>query len=351
MRTVLLAVVIGTLNAAEATSGVLVRGEKPVSGGRTAFRSERALRPSLGGLFYRQSGRAAGEGALLPADAAVPGWKKTENPRVFTQADLYGYIDGGAELFLEFGFESLTLQKYRNGGSEVAVEIYRMADPTAAAGIYLMKRGKETPDASFKERHTLNRHQLMFQRHRYYVTINNLSGSDKMGPELLRFGSQVAAKLPAPVPASELKALPPAGLVPGSERLFRGPFGLQALYTLGDGDILQLGGRVTGAAADYKTAAGGYTLLLVDYPDAAAAKKAFAHLQQNLDQYLKPSEKTATRLVFKDYESKFGVATLTGRRLEIRLHLVTSPARPVHGPSPISTRMTPRITLYSFSET
>jgi hypothetical protein len=249
-----------------------------------------------------------------------------DNLRVFTKADLYGYIDGGAEVFFEFGFDSLTLQKYRSGANQVAVEIYRMADPSAAAGIYLMKRGKETPDASFKERHTLNRHQLMFQRHRYYVTINNLSGGDKAGPDLLKFGTLVAGKLPPATPAPELKRLPAAGLVAGSARLFRGPFGLQALYTLGEGDILQLGNRVMGVAGDYKDSGGTSTRLLVEYPDAATAKKAFAHLQANLDQYLKPSEKTAARLVFKDYESKFGVATLVGRRLEIRLHLAKLPA-------------------------
>jgi len=268
-----------------------------------------------------------GETAVLPADNGVPGWKKVDNPRVFTKADLYGYIDGGAEVFLEFGFDSLTLQKYRSGANDVAVEIYRMADPTAAAGIYLMKRGKETPDASFKERHTLNRHQLMFQRHRYYVTINNVSGAEGVRPDLLKFGTLVAGKLPTPVPTAELKLLPATELVPGSERLFRGPFALQTLFTLGEGDILQQGNRLTGAAADYKTPAGSYTLLIVDYPDAGAAKKAFAHLQANLDQYLKPTEKTPARLVFKDYESKFGVVTVAGRRVEIRLHLAKTPAK------------------------
>jgi len=278
----------------------------------------------LGGTRAAEAGQAArpmGDSPLLPADAAVPGWKRVDNLRVFTKADLYGYIDGGAEVFFEFGFDSLTLQKYRNGANEVAVEVYRMTDAAAATGIYLMKRGKETPDASFKERHTLNRHQLMFQRNRYYVTINNLSGADKIGPELLKFGTLVAGKLPPAVPAAELKHLPPAGMVPASERLFRGPFALQALFTLGEGDILQLGNRLTGVAANYNAAGGAHTLLLVDYPDAAAARKAFAHLQQNLDQYLKPTERTAARLVFKDYESKFGVVTVTGRRMEIRLHL------------------------------
>ncbi len=255
--------------------------------------------------------KAAGDQALLPGEAAVPGWTKDGAPRVFTQADLYGYINGGAELFFEFGFDQLTLQKYKKGPHEVAVEIYRMTDPVAAAGTYFMKRGKETRDPGFRERHTVSRHQLLFQRHRYYVTINNLGGADGLTADLVRFASAVASRLPA------------AGRVAASERLFRGPVALQSLFTLGDGDILQQKGRVTGVAADYvqpgaKTPT---TLLVVHYPTAAAAAQAMAFLQKNLDKYLERVSASPERLVFRDYEKKFGVATLKGTALEIRLHL------------------------------
>lgn len=268
--------------------------------------------------------RPAGDGSLMPAESAVAGWKKAENPRVFTKADLYGHINGGAELFLEFGFEQLTLQKYRNGANEVAVEIYRMADPVASTGIYLMKSGKETRDPSFKARHTLNRHQLMFVRDRYWVTVNNLSGKDGMAPALLRFGGLVADAMPADRPPGTA-GLPSVGQVPATFRLVRGPFGLQSIYTLGEGDILQLGGKIVGAAADYKDAAGSYTLLVVSYPAAATAKAAFASVQKNLDRYLKPVTTGPSRLVFRDYENKFGVVSVTGTKLEVRLHLSKQP--------------------------
>jgi len=280
---------------------------------------ERALPP---GAY--QAARPAGDGALMPAESTAPGWKKAENPRVFTKADLYGYIDGGAELFLEFGFDQLTLQKYRNGANEVAVEIYRMADTAASTGIYLMKCGKETPDASLRERHTINRHQLMFVRNRYWVTVNNLSGGEAMGPVLLKLGAAVAAAMPPHRAPSDM-GLPPQGQVPGTLRLVRGPFSLQAIYTLGDGDILQLGGKIVGAAANYKDARGAYTSLVIRYPSPAAARGAFASLQKNLDKYLKPVNPTASRLVFKDYENKFGVATVAGPRLELLLHLDKQP--------------------------
>jgi hypothetical protein len=269
--------------------------------------------------------KASGDAALMPTEAGVPGWKKAENARVFTRADLYGYIDGGAELFLELGFDQLTLQKYRSGATEFAVEIYRMTDPAAATGIYLMKCGKETRDPAFNARHTINRHQLMFVRERYYVTVNNLSGADRMGPDLLTFGGVVAAKLPVDRLPAELKRLPAQGLVAGSERLVRGPYGLQALYTLGDGDILRLGGRTVGVAGNYKNAAGTTALILITYADASAAKLAFGNVQQNLDKYLEPVTITATKLVFKDYDNRFGVVTLAARQIELTLHLPKAP--------------------------
>jgi hypothetical protein len=282
--------------------------------------------PAAADVWDRPSSAAAqaqstGDRGLLPEGAAVAGWTKGGAPRVFTSADLYGYIDGGAELFFEFGFDQLTLQKYRKGPQEVAVEIYRMTDPVAAAGTYYMKRGKETPDAGFRERHTVSRHQLIFQRHRYYVTVNNLGGGDGLVPDLVRFGRAVAARLPVNVPPAELERLPAAGRVAGSERLFRGPVALQSLFTLGDGDILQQKGRITGVAADYKDQAGASTLLVVQYPTTTAARQAMVFLQKNLDKYLERVSATPERLIFRDYEKKFGAATVKGTRLEVRLHL------------------------------
>ncbi len=267
----------------------------------------------------------AGDSSLMPADDAVAGWKKSETARVFGGADLYGYIDGGAELFLEFGFDRLTLQKFRSGRDELAVEIYRMADTVAATGVYLMKCGKPTRDPSFAARHTINRHQLMFVRERYFVTVNNLSGGDAVAAVLLTFGRAVASALPADRVPAELSRLSAQGFVAGSERLVRGPFGLQSIFTLGDGNVLQLGGRVVGVAGDVRDQGGERTRLVVVYPDAAAAARAFANLQKHLDSYLKPVTSSATRLVFKDFENKFGLATVNARTLEVTLHLARAP--------------------------
>ncbi len=64
---------------------------------------------------------------------------------------------------------------------------------------------------------------------------------------------------------------------------------------------------------------------MVDYPTPAAVGAAFKHLTANLDTYLKPTAATDGRLVFQDYEKKYGVVTVAGRRLQVRLHLTKPP--------------------------
>jgi hypothetical protein len=283
---------------------------------------------SLAILAARPAFAQSADLKLLPADGFAGAWKKSAPPRTFTSADLYGHINGGAELFLELGFEQLTVQKYKDGANELGVEIYRMTDATAARAIYIARRGKETPDPTLKTRHTVSRHQLQFQRDKYYVIVNNVSGGTAVTPVLVNAAATIVKLIPADGPIPALALLPKAGLVPNSERVIRGTYTLQAIFTLGDGDMLSLGGTLTAAAGDYKGAAGTTTLIVSDYPTPAAAAAAFAYLTNHLDSYLKPTTKTSSKLVFQDFEKKYGIATVAGKRLEIRLRLTQPPQAP-----------------------
>jgi len=298
----------------------------------------RACGPAAGLLLAAAVAAVGGplDAALLPPDRFLGVWGRVAAPVAFTRADLYGRINGGAEVFLELGFEQLVVQRYRNAagatpggssptGAEIEVEIYRMADATAARGIYLARRGTEARDPTLRERHTAGRHQLMLQRDRYFVVVTNRSGADVA--VLVRFGRQVASGIRADGPVPALALLPREGLVAGSERLLRGAVGLQAIYTLGEGDLLQLGGTTTAAAADYRDAGRGpHTRIVAEYGTAAAALAALRHVKANLDPYLKSVSATETRLVFTDYEKKYGVVAVTGRRLEVVVHLERPPA-------------------------
>jgi hypothetical protein len=108
-------------------------------------------------------------------------------------------------------------------------------------------------------------------------------------------------------------------------RLLRGPYGLQSIFTLGDGDVLQLGRKIAAVCGSYRGANGTYALILADYPTEAAAAEAFNYLRKNLDRRLTVRENAERRLVFKDYDDKFGLASVTGKRISITLHLSSPP--------------------------
>ena len=143
-------------------------------------------------------------------------------------------------------------------------------------------------------------------------------------------GRLLAGKLLAAIPDGKrvtlLDALPPKGLVPGSGRIFRGPYALQSFYTLGQGDILLQDGKVFGLAGDYRDPEdGAVTRIFVTYPDIASAQAAFDHLRQNLDSYLVVVEKYAQGFIFHDFQDKYGRVELRGKGLEVTVNLATKP--------------------------
>ncbi len=87
---------------------------------------------------------AADPGDPVPgALAAKGGWKLLEPVRTFGPDNLYEEIDGEAELVLPYGMERMTvavLGSIARPGSEVRLELYRMASPRDAYGIWSQYR-------------------------------------------------------------------------------------------------------------------------------------------------------------------------------------------------------------------
>jgi hypothetical protein len=265
-------------------------------------------------------------GMEFPADGFAAGWKRSGPVETYVPTALYNVIDGGAELFLEMGFVDLRMQKYEGAGGEIAVEAYRMDSAAAAMGIYLLKCSRETPVAEIGERNSGDRFQIALLKNNYFIFINSFSGREDLLPVMAALARQVAASIPAGEAVRELDILPVENRVPGTAVLLRGPYSLQAVYTLGDGDVLQLGGRLFAAAAVYREASGlSYTLIVAPYADEADARGAFSHLRRSLDPYLQVLGADGDVILFKDFQNLFGRVKVVGQRIEIMLKLAQLP--------------------------
>ncbi|HPC81857.1 MAG TPA: hypothetical protein P5234_00750 [Thermoanaerobaculaceae bacterium] len=264
--------------------------------------------------------------AAQPLSEPAAGWTFAAPCRLFRGAELYGHIDGGAELYLELGFEEAAVCELGKDGATLEVELYRMTDPVAALGAYLGRCGPETPAGGLGDRHTAGRYQVLLWRERFLLVVNNPEGTPALGPAMVEVARELAGRLP---PSPELEpwtALPAQGRVAGSERIVRGPVGLGAFITLGDGDVLRLGTGVTAVVARYAAGAphGLGSLLVADYPDEAAALAALAYLGSHLDPTIEVIRRTQSGIDFRDWAGKLGTARVAGQRLELRFDL---PAR------------------------
>ena len=262
----------------------------------------------------------------LPGDDAAHDWKRSGKFRHFVKTDLYNHINGGAELFHEFGFEEVFVQRYANGEMEITVEMYRMSDAVASLGIYLMKSGKETPLDSLPVRHSADRYGFIMVRGDWFIQIHNPDGLSAAVPAIKTYAEFWIDHIAESSVSSPVSALPNSRRVEGSVRLFRGPYALESIYTFGSGDILSLKNKVCGVAADYmEESETQVTRLLIPYNGESEALTAFQVLQSHLDPYITVIDTASNTFSFQDYRSEYGVVKRLKGILDIRIHLLRKP--------------------------
>ena len=263
---------------------------------------------------------ASVRGVTLPPGSFGASWFPAGPEKTFVKEDLFNRIDGAAELFVEMGFQRLHAQRYRNGESAIDLDLYEMENATAAMGIYFHKRGRETPIEGLVGRHTGNRFQITACKGAYFFQINNFSGNAELLPAMSELARSVFGAIPAEEPVALLDLLSKQGLIAGSEIVVRGPQSLQAIYYLGEADILQLDERIFGVAGDYVLNENDrFTRLVIPYGDPARARSAFGHLAAHLDPQLNVIRQDEQELVFRDLKDKCGRVNVAEDRLELWL--------------------------------
>jgi len=279
------------------------------------------LVPALSFLFFPQPALTA-EQNLFPASDIFSSWEIVKDS-TFTGNALYGHIDGGAELFFEFGFVKVDVRivKPNDSEDEMTIEIYQMADPDAALGLFLIKSANLSPDQRLPRPNLLNNYQVSYIKGDYYILISSFAGTEPLKEKMLQFGESIAAKLQDKA-RSGFDTLPAAGRVPGSERLLRGPLALQTIYPLGENPMLwhgiKKGEHLNAFAADYKTPASEiYSLILCGYPDEKASSGAMEAVRTGHDSYLENIINEENRLILKDWNSLFTIVIRDKSRIKI----------------------------------
>ncbi|MCK4943766.1 MAG: hypothetical protein KAS65_09325 [Candidatus Aminicenantes bacterium] len=114
----------------------------------------------------------------LPHSADLGNWKPVNKPQIFKGDDLFLYINGGAEIYHEYGFKQVLTLEYQNDSNHsINLEIFEMKDSYSAFGIYSFKTGKNGKKISAGEECLLEDYYLNFWKGDFQVTLTGLDSS------------------------------------------------------------------------------------------------------------------------------------------------------------------------------
>ena len=150
-------------------------------------------------------GCSGGSGEIkgfLPSSTEVQGIKKEGRSQIYKGIKLFDYMNGGAELYYEYNFEQICVQRYQTAHGEATVEIYQMDLPENAYGIYTFDTKGEHP--SIGQDATYERGLLGFWKGRYFVRVFAESEAQKSSSSISSSvfrPAAIATGLPDNVPA------------------------------------------------------------------------------------------------------------------------------------------------------
>ena len=256
---------------------------------------------------------------LPPENGAVPGWTRDGESQEFAGEDLYVYIDGGAEIYQEYGFRRVVIQDYKDAsGRSVSLEIFEMAGPEAAFGIYTFKRSGKGTAVALGAGGDLEDYYLNFWKGRLLVTLTGFDDTAATLAGLQALAKAVDARIPdaAAGPPALVSALPPAGLRPGSVKYLKGLLGLNNVYSFTTARGLAFGAAVKG---DYEN---GTAMIVLDYGTDEARAAAWNELKAFLDgtdRFRAAAGAAGATAVYRDGKNRYVAFAPAGARLLIGL--------------------------------
>jgi hypothetical protein len=109
--------------------------------------------------------------AAAPACNLVPGWTAQAAMRNFGQDNLFEYMDGNAEGYLLYGFQSMQGVTCEKGGATLVIDISDFGDADSAYGMFSSTRDPGQPSVKVGMGGQIVPRRALFVKGKYYVEI------------------------------------------------------------------------------------------------------------------------------------------------------------------------------------
>lgn len=206
-------------------------------------------------------------------------WRKSPDVAIYDGDNLYTYINGGAELYISYKFLNLISLPYVNeDDDEIKIDIFDMGSPQNAFGVF--SHSHEMTD-DFVDSNIESEYAgglLTFWKGRFYISILAYPETESRKLVVQQLARNIAAQIDEPsVKPRIVERLPRNNLQPFSIRYFRHHTWMNMYHFFSTKNLLNIDYDTEVVMGKYLVDAGKpAVLILLDYPDEAAAAAAHA---------------------------------------------------------------------------
>ncbi len=210
---------------------------------------------------------------LLPD--TIEDWKVSAKDQMYSRENLYKYIDGGAELYISYGFKKVINRTYSKPGQpDIVVDLFDMGTSQNAFGVF--SHSRETIDNTFGQGSQYTQGQLLFWKNHFFVSILASPETVESKKAVFNIARKIEAAIKGKGPLPEiLTFLPQQSLVRGSIRYFHHYIWLNSYLFVADRNILHINDKTDVLLAKYGEQKKRYILLLVKYKKNKDAETAY----------------------------------------------------------------------------
>lgn len=233
--------------------------------------------------------------SLLPKMEDLPGWKLQQGPEVFAGEELYDLIDGGADIYLEYGFVKVVSADYFDQYQNITqAEIYEMEDAAAAYGIFSLTQQIPGWERTYGQLCVITSDYIAFWKGRYYVNISWASRREDKSRPMEKLAGSIGAAIPESGEYPDLITSLTA-LDPGKKAVFlNGNLALSNFYYFDYKDIFKISEAIACTPGDHHR-------IVFRYKDESEALGAVASVKQSM---ISNKRFTDVAMVYQGYTCK-----------------------------------------------
>lgn len=272
-------------------------------------------------LIFLVANAAAGQApenlaGYLPASGEVAGLTQSDTPQGYHGDDLYRMIDGGADIYHEYGFRQVLSAEYMDGrGKIIKLEMYAMESPAAAYGIYSFKVGEGGKVLAIGQEGLIEDYYLNFWKGNLQVTVIGQDAEDETTQGVVALAETVAARIAQTGERPELADLLLHEPLPFSNpKYLRGTLGLMNNYVFDRENIFRVRDGFIGDVE-------GGRVMVFRYASASESAEAYTYATTKLTAGTRFTNQSrqGNQYTMVDRKQEYVMVKQTGRHIAIAI--------------------------------